>query len=458
MKQQIMNEKAMVAQGMPDREQELDLLTQHVEEALSLAKKSGADEVAASASTHAGMSVNVRLGEVETLEHNRDRGISVTVYVGRSQGHASSADLQPGSVKNCVQHALDIAKYTAQDKCNGLADPDRLACSFPDLDLWHPRPLDVEEAIERALECEAAALADKRISNSEGGSSSSEVGLSVYGNSNDFRGRSGGTRYGQSCVVIAGKNESMQRDYWYDSRRSFGDLETPASTGAEAARRTVARLGARKIKTCRLPVLFAPEVARGIIGHFIGAISGGALYRNASFLKDTLGQQLFPEWFGVTEHPFLQRAVGSAAFDSEGVATNEREIINQGVLNGYVLSSYSARRLGLETTGNAGGVHNLRLTGHKSSFNELLRDMDCGLLVTEVMGQGVSMVTGDYSRGASGFWVENGQIVYPVEEVTIAGNLTKMFSAIRSIGDDRDERSNIQAGSILLDGLTIAGS
>ena len=453
-----MNDKAMVAQGMPDREQELELLAQYVDEALSLAKQSGADEAEASASTHAGVSVNVRLGEVETLEHNRDRGISVTVFVGRSQGHASSADLQPGSVRNCVQHAVDIAKYTAQDKCNGLADPDRLARSFPDLDLWHPRPLDVEEAIDRALECEAAALAEKRISNSEGGSSSSEVGLSVYGNSNDFRGKSSGTRFGQSCVVIAGQNESMQRDYWYDSRRSFADLEAPASTGAKAARRTVARLGAQKMKTCKLPVLFAPEVARGLIGHFIGAISGGALYRNASFLKDTLGQQLFPEWIGISEHPFLPRAVGSANFDSEGVATVEREIVKQGKLCGYVLSSYSARRLGLETTGNAGGVHNLRLAGRESSFTELLRDMDCGLLVTEVMGQGVSMVTGDYSRGASGFWVENGQIVYPVEEVTIAGNLRKMIASIRSIGDDRDERSNIHAGSILVDGLTIAGS
>jgi PmbA protein len=453
-----MNENAMVAQGMLDREQELELLAQHVDEALGLAKQSGADQAAASTSLHAGMSVNVRLGEVETLEHNRDRGISVTVFVGRSQGHASSADLQPGSVRNCVQHAVDIAKYTAQDKCNGLADADRLARNFPDLDLWHPRPLNVEEAIERALECEAAALADKRINNSEGGSSSSEFGLSVYGNSDDFRGRSSGTRFGQSCVVIAGQNETMQRDYWYDSRRSFDDLESPAATGAEAARRTIDRLGARKIKTSKLPVLFAPEVARGLIGHFVGAISGGALYRNTSFLKDTLGQQLFPEWLSISEHPFLQRAVGSANFDSEGVATYEREIISQGTLNGYVLSSYSARRLGLETTGNAGGVHNLGLAGHESSFAELLCDMDRGLLVTEVMGQGVSMVTGDYSRGASGFWVENGQIAYPVEEVTIAGNLRNMFADIRSIGDDRDERSNIQTGSILVDGLTIAGS
>jgi PmbA protein len=453
-----MNDEAMVSQGMLDREQELELLAQHVDEALSLAVQSGADEVEASASLHAGMSVNVRLGEVETLEHNQDRGVSVTVYVGQSQGHASSADLQPGSVRNCVLRAVDIARYTARDKCNGLADPDRLAREFPDLDLWHPRGLNVEEAIKRALECEAAGLVDERISNSEGGSSSSELGLSVYGNSNGFRGRSSGSRYGQSCVLIAGQNDSMQRDYWYDSRRSFDDLEAPAATGEKAARRAIERLGARKIKTCKLPVLFAPEVAKGLIGHFIGAISGGALYRNASFLKDTLGEQLFPEWLSISEHPFLQRAVGSASFDSEGVATCEREIISQGELAAYVLSSYSARRLGLETTGNAGGIHNLRLNGRDSSFDELLTDMDQGLLLTEVMGQGVSMVTGDYSRGASGFWVENGQITYPVEEVTIAGNLKKMFAGIRSIGSDRDTRFNIQTGSVLVDGMTIAGS
>ncbi len=453
-----MNDTTMVSQGMPDREQEFESLAQHVDEAVSRAIESGADQVEASASMHTGVGVNVRLGEVETIEHNRDRGVSVTVFVGRSKGHASSADLQPGSVRSCVQRAIDIAKYTQPDKCNGLADPDRLARDFPELDLWHPRPLDIEEIKQRALDCESAGLADKQISNSEGGSSSTSLGLSVYGNSNGFTGRSGATRFGQSCVLIAGVGKSMQRDYWYDSRRAFSDLESPAETGAEAARRTLARMGARKIKTCKLPVLFAPEVARGLMGHFIGAISGGALYRNASFLKDTLGQTLFPEWLSISEHPFLKRAVGSCAFDAEGVATRDRKIIDRGELTGYVLSSYSARRLGLETTGNSGGVHNLQVSGNELPFNSLLAEMGNGLLVTEVMGQGVSMVTGDYSRGASGFWVENGEIVYPVEEVTIAGNLRKIFAGISAIGKDVDDRSNIQTGSILVDGMTIAGS
>ncbi len=452
------SDKTMVSQGMPDREHELDSLSQHVEEAVNRAIQSGADEVEASASMHSGLGVNVRLGEVETLEHNRDRGVSVTVFVGRSKGHASSADLQAGSVENCVQRAVEIARYTQQDKCNGLANPERLARDFPDLDLWHPRALDVAEAIERALECESAGMTDKRISNSEGASSSSSVGLSVYANSNGFTGRSGGTRFGQSCVLIAGLGESMQRDYWYDSRRSFTDLEPPADTGSKAAARTLARLGARKITTCKLPVLFAPEVARGLIGHFISAISGGALYRNASFLKDTLGEQLFPDWLSISEHPLLNRAAGSASFDAEGVATDEREIIRQGELTGYVLSSYSARRLALETTGNAGGVHNLLLSGGQMPVGSLHDQLNNGLLVTEVMGHGVSMVTGDYSRGASGFWVGNGEITYPVEEVTIAGNLKSMFAGIKAIGDDVDERANIQSGSILVEGMTIAGS
>ena len=443
---------------MPDREYELDQLSQHVEEALARAGKSGADAVEASASLHAGLNVNVRLGEVETLEHNRDRGISVTVYLNRSKGHASSADLQPGSVENCVQRAVDIARYTQEDKYNGLADPQRLASNFPDLDLWHPRELDVGEAIERALACEGAGRADKRISNSEGGSSSGHVGMSVYGNSNGFSGRSSGTRFSQSCVLIAGEADSMQRDYWYDSRRSFADLEPPDKTGREAARRTINRLGARKIPTCKLPVMFAPEVARGLIGHFIGAISGAALYRNASFLKDTLDEQLFPEWLNMSEHPLLPRGAGSAAFDSEGVATCERNIIDRGTLTAYVLSSYSARRLGLETTGNAGGIHNLLLSGNEKSREDLLSEMNRGLLVTEVMGQGVSMVTGDYSRGASGFWVENGKITHPVEEVTIAGNLKSMFADFQALGEDRDDRSNIRSGSILLGEMTIAGS
>lgn len=448
----------MVSQGALDRDLELDHLQAHVEEALDRAQKLGADGVEASASLHAGIGVTVRMGETETLEHHRDRGVSVTIYRGRSKGHASSADLRPGSVRECVDRAMDIAGYTQEDRFNGLADPARLATVFPDLDCWHPHALDVDEAMRRAMECEDAGRADKRISNSEGASFSSEMGLQVLGNSHGFIGRESGSRFSQSCVLIAGKGDKMQRDYWYDTRRAFEDLEAPAETGHEAARRTVQRLGACRIPTARLPVLFAPQVARGITGHLVSAISGSALYQNASFLKEAAGTRLFPEWLGISELPHLPRASGSAVFDAEGVSTRERELVDAGVLTGYVLSSYSARRLGLETTGNAGGVHNLVLHGPVRDFGELLKDLDRGLLVTEVMGQGVSIVTGDYSRGASGFWVENGQIGHAVEEVTIAGHLKNMFSSIRALGSDRDERSNIQSGSLLIDGMTIAGS
>jgi len=453
-----MNETMITALGTLDRERELGELEQHVQEAIGRALELGADQVEANASLQAGFDVNVRMGEVETIEHTRDRGVSVTVYLGRRKGHASSADLQPGSVGECVRRAVEIARFTQEDRCNGLADPERLATEIADLDLWHPRPLDVEEAIGRALECEAAGRADPRITNSEGAAFSSHSGLAVYGNSHGFTGRSSGTRYGQNCVLIAGHGEHMQRDYWWDSRRRFGELESPVETGRIAAERTVGRLGARQVPTAKAPVLLSPEVARGLLGHFVSAISGGALYRNASFLKDTLGQQLFPEWMTIAEHPLLPGASGSAAFDAEGVATRQRNIVEAGVLQGYVLSSYSARRLGLETTGNAGGVHNLSPSGKLLPAGELLGALGTGLLVNEVMGQGVSIVTGDYSRGATGYWVEDGRIAHPVEEVTIAGNLRSMFANIRALGDDLDERSNIRTGSILVAEMTIAGS
>jgi PmbA protein len=301
-------------------------------------------------------------------------------------------------------------------------------------------------------------LENSGISNSDGASASAGFGLSVYANSNDFVGSRNGTHYGQSCVLIAGEGDSMQRDYWYDSRRAFGDLEEPEKTGHEAARRTVRRLGARVIPTCEVPILFAPEVARGLVGHLLGAISGGALYRKASFLQDTAGQQLFPEWVQMSERPFIIRGPSSTSFDAEGVKTRERDIIENGILTGYVLGSYSARRLGLETTGNAGGVHNLIVESGQYSAQELIQQMGTGLLVTEVMGQGVSMITGDYSRGAGGFWVENGEIQYPVDEVTIAGNLKDMFRNIEAVGSDTDDRSSIQSGSILMGKMTVAGS
>jgi len=448
----------MVAQAVPDRDEELSGLTDNAQAAIDHARSLGADSSEVSASIHYGLDVNVRMGEVETLEHSRDSGFGVSVYLGGSKGHASSGDLRPESIRTCVEKAIDIARFTQADKCNGLAPTDRLATSFPDLDLWHPQPLDAEATMERALRCEAAGLENSEISNSDGASASVGFGLNVYANSNGFVGRRDGTRYGQSCVLIAGEGESMQRDYWYDSRRAFSDLERVEDTGHEAARRTVRRLGARKIPTCEVPILFVPEVARGLVSHLIGAISGGALYRQASFLQDTVGKQLFPEWMGMSERPFIPRGPASTAFDAEGVKTRERDIIESGILTGYVLGSYSARRLGLETTGNAGGVHNLIVEPGQFSAKELLQQMGTGLLVTEVMGQGVSIVTGDYSRGAGGFWVENGEIQFPVDEVTIAGNLKDMFMGMEAVGTDSDDRASIQTGSILMGKMTVAGS
>lgn len=441
-----------------DRDAEYSLLESRVAEALDLAGQGGADQAEVSASLQGGLNTTVRLGEVETIEHTRDRGLSVTVYLGKSKGHASSADLSQDSLRSSVKHALDIARFTADDSCNGLADESRMATEFPDLDLWHPITLDAERAIERCMLMEEAGRADPSITNSEGASVSGSFGLTVLGNSHGFMGRGEGTRYGQSCVLIAGSGGDMQRDYWFDSQRSIDDLESAELTGRKAAERTVRRVGARKLSTRKAPVLFAPEIARGLIGHFVGAVSGGALYRNSSFLKDSLGETLFPEWLDLLEQPFLPRGPGSTAFDGEGVAAKDRALVERGVLQGYVLSSYAARRLGMESTGNAGGVHNLRLGGQLQDGNTMLDQLGTGLLVTEVMGQGVRMVTGDYSRGASGFWVENGEIQYPVEEVTIAGNLRNMFAAISAAGDDFDARGNIQCGSLLLDGLTIAGS
>ena len=453
-----MTDSSMVAQAVPDRERELSGLADKAQDAIEHARSLGADSSEVSASIHYGLNVNVRMGEIETLEHSRDSGFGVSVFLGKSKGHATSGDLRPDSIRTCVEKAIEIARFTQADKCNGLAPADRLADHFPELDLWHPQPLDAELATERALACETAGLENAEITNSDGASASSNFSLNVYANSNGFTGRREGTRYGQSCVLIAGKGDAMQRDYWYDSRRAFSDLENAEDTGREAARRTVKRLGARKIKTCEVPILFTPEVASGLVGHLLAAISGGALYRQASFLQDSAGQQLFPDWMTMSERPFIRRGPASTAFDAEGVATGDREIIDAGVLTGYVLDSYSARRLGLETTGNAGGVHNLIVQPGRLSARDLLEQMGTGLLVTEVMGQGVSIVTGDYSRGAGGFWVENGAIQFPVDEVTIAGNLKDMFMNIEASGADVDDRSSIQTGSILMGRMTVAGS
>ncbi len=451
-----MPDQTMVTQSQLDREAELDALELHVRETLRRARKAGATDAEASAHTSQGLSVAVRLGDVETLEHMQDRGINVTVYIGKRTGHASSADLRAQSIEACVDRAMEIARFTQEDSCNGLAATELLATEFPDLDLWHPASVDAEAAIQRALACEAAGRADKRISNSEGASFNAGVGLSVYGNSNHFIGRSSGTRFGQNCILLAGEGDGMQRDYSYDSRRKLQDLESPEQTGKEAARRTIRRLNARRLPTGEMPVLLSSEVATGLVGHLVGAISGTALYRNASFLKDTKGEALFPGWLNILERPHMLRGAGSASFDGEGVVTRERKIIDAGILQGYVLSSYSARRLGLQTSGNSGGVRNLLLEPGGSG-DDLLREMQNGFYVTEVMGQGVSLVTGDYSRSAAGFLVENGELSYAVEEVTIAGKLRDMFRNIVAAGSDLDTRGNIHAGPVLISGMMVAG-
>lgn len=453
-----MNDSNMVPQAPLDRDAELDRLDGIVRDALRQARRLGADEAEVHASASQGLSVNVRLGEVETLEYMQDRGVSVTVYNGRRKGVASSADLQPESIAECVRRATVIARYTQEDPCNGLADPGLLAREQPDLDLWHPVTMDATAAIERALACEEAGRSDSRISNSEGAGFEAALGLSVYGNSNGFVGRSAGTRYTQSCILLAGEGDGMQRDYAFDSRRCLGDLESAAATGREAARVTVARLGSGRLDTAEMPVLFAPRVATGLIGHLVGAVSGSALYRNASFLKGRAGDRLFPEWLDIEERPLLPRGAGSASFDADGVATRQRKLVDAGVLTGYALSSYSARRLGLETTANAGGVRNLLLRPGGEVEGDLLSALDEGLYVTELMGQGVNLVTGDYSRGAAGFLVRNGAIVRPVEEVTVAGQLEQVFSGIVAAGNDIDTRGNLQCGSLLVRRMMVAGS
>lgn len=453
-----MPEASIITQGGVDRESELDTLQGCVAAALARARKAGATQAEVSAHTSKGLSVTVRHGEVETLEHMQDRSVSITVYSGQRKAHASCADLVAASIEACVDRAMEIARFTQPDPYSGLADEALMATEFPDLDIWHPTTLDANRAISRAKECEAAGLQDQRISNSEGASFEAGFGLGVYGNSHGFIGRSAGTRYSQSCVLIAGKGDGMQRDYSYDTGRDLANLEDPQRTGREAARRTVRRLGAKQLKTGQMPVLFAAEVAKGIFGHMLSAVSGTALYRNASFLKDAAGSEIFPQWMRISERPRLLRGLGSSAFDNEGVATRENDLVNQGQLLRYVLSSYSARRLGLQTTANAGGVRNLLVHPNVEAGSDLLQQLGTGFYVTELMGQGVSTVTGDYSRGATGFFVQNGEIAFAVEEVTIAGNLAEMFLGITACGSNLDLRGNIHCGDLLLNNMTIAGS
>lgn len=426
--------------------------------AIDAAKELGATEVEAAVSVDTGLSVTARLGEVETLEYQRDRGLGVTVYRDKRKGSASTADLSAKAIRETVAKAFSIAGFTAQDDCAGLPDPDTIARDIPDLDLNHPWPIEPDAARDLAVACEAAALtADKRIGNSEGATLSSHQGLRVFGNSIGFLSGYASSLHSLSCVVVAQEDGEMQRDYWYSSVRDWRELEDGESIGRQAAKRALRRLNARKLATLTAPVLFVPELARGLFGHFLGAIRGGSQYRRASFLLDTAGQRLFPSWMKISERPHIRKALGSAPFDSEGVATRDRELVDQGVLEGYVLSTYSARKLGLKTTGNAGGVHNLIVSCGQEDFDALLRKMDRGLVVTELMGQGINGVTGDYSRGAAGFWVENGAIAYPVHEITIAGNLKDMYQQIVAVGSDVDARGGIRTGSVLIEKMTVAG-
>jgi len=443
-------------------EQELDRLAELAEDVIRRARAAGASQAEVAASIDTGLSVNVRLGEVETVEHTRDRGFGLTVYFGQRKGSASTADLHPDSIQATLDQACAIARYTEADPAAGLADAARMATSFPDLDLWHPWDIDTTRAIELGIEIEDAGRVHAGISNSDGASVQAGQGVSVYANSHGFVGRERGTRHSLSLALIAGDEGSMQRDYWYDSVRAAGDFMSAKILGDRAAERTLARMGARGLSTRQCPVLFVSDVARGLIGHLLGAVSGGALYRQASFLLDHVGKPVMPSWLNIMEVPQLLRGQGSGSFDAEGVATRDSALIEHGVLARYVLGSYSARKLGLESTGNAGGIHNLIVEAGsadhaKDDFAGMLKRMGTGLLVTEVMGQGVSTITGDYSRGAAGFWVENGQIAYPVEEITIAANLRDMFKGIVAVGTDVDPRSAILTGSILLERMTVAG-
>lgn len=436
----------------------MDQLRELCAAALQQAKQAGATAAEAETSLGLGQNVSVRLGEVETIEYNRDKGLSVTVYFGERRGHASTSDLSLQAIKDTVGAACSIARYTAADPYCGLADARLLATEFPELDLYHPWQLSVEQAVDLAQRCEASARAvDARITNSEGASVSTYEGLFCYANSHGFSAGYPTSRHALSCSVIAELDDDMQRDYWYSTARSRDDIKGPEEVGRIAGARTVRRLGGRKLKTMQVPVLFEATVASGLLSHFVSAISGGNLYRKSSFLLDSLGQQVFSPLVQMAELPHLPRGLASSPFDNEGVATHARNLVVDGALQGYILSSYSARKLGMPTTGNAGGNHNLVLQSGDLDFDGLLKHMQKGLLVTELLGHGINLVTGDYSRGAAGFWVENGQIQYPVEEITIAGNLGQMFKQIIAVGNDVLVQGSKQTGSILIESMTIAG-
>lgn len=446
---------------MESAKERADRLTRQVEAILAQAQRQGATAAEVGVSDDAGLSVTARMREVETVEFHRDRGFSITVYVGQSRGNASTTDTSNEAIVETVAQALAIAHHAAPDPYAGLAPKERLATHFPDLDLHHPWDLSTDTAIDLACAAEAAALDVKGVTNSEGASVGSGDSVRVFATSDGFLGVHASTRHSLSVSAIAGEGRSMQRDDWYTTARASDELDQPAAVGKLAGERAIARVGARPVATTTAPVLLVPEIAASLIGHLLGAISGGALYRRASFLLDALGEQLFPDFVQMDEAPYLPRYPGSASFDGDGVATSAKSIIDAGRLATYLLGVYSARRLGRESTGNAGGVHNLLVRDTRGAVHDqqsLMAEMGTGLLVTELMGQGVNLVTGDYSRGAAGFWVEQGHIKFPVAEVTIASDLRAMFKGLVAIGNDVDHRRSTLTGSMLLGAMTIGGT
>ncbi|HDV7285011.1 TPA: metalloprotease PmbA [Mannheimia haemolytica] len=442
-------------QTLLQQEQEL---RQAVEFALNFAKQAGA-EAEVGVTKVAGLSVSSRLEQVENIEFNNDGSLGISVYLGKRKGNASTSDLQPESIQKTVEAALAIAKYTSEDDCTGLADKELLAFEAEDLELYHQADISVDQAVEFAIEAEHYALnADEKIVNSDGATFNSHSGVRVYGNTHGMLQSYLSSRYSLSCSVISAYEDQLERDYEYTISREFDKLQAPQWVGQQAAVKAVDRLNPHKIKTGEMPVIFYNDVATGLVGHLAGAISGGALYRKSSFLLDKLGEQILPSWFAISERPHLLRQLASSAFDSEGVITQDREIITDGILQTYLMTSYSGRKMGLKSTGHAGGIHNWLVKPNRTGgLNSLLKEMGTGLLVTEMLGSAINSVTGEYSRGAAGFWVENGEIQYPIAEITIAGQLQEMYKNIVAVGDDVEYRSNIQTGSILLEKMTVSG-
>ncbi len=455
-----------VKQAIDPLIEQLEQVKGRVSKVLELAKSLGADGAEVAMSRQQGLSVGTRLGDVENVEFTNDGALGITVYQQGRKGSASTADLSEKALTQAVEAAVNIAKYTSVDDCSGLADKELLAMQAPDLDLYHPKVLSTEQAIEIAKECEQSALnSDKRITNSDGASLDCFSGFKVYGNSHGQLLGYPSSRHSLSCVVIAGSDDDMQRDYAYDVNRDFSLLDSGISIGKKAASEVISRLHPQKIATMKVPVLFRSDIANTVWGHFIAAISGGNLYRKSSFLLDALGKDIFPKFLSIQERPHIAKALASSAFDSEGVRTKDRDIITAGALQTYLLTSYSARKLGLTSTGHAGGIHNWLVAdknidskgSQEADFDAMLKTLGTGLLVTELMGQGVNIVNGDYSRGAAGFWVENGEIAYPVSEITVAGNLAQMYKGIVAVGSDIDKHGSIFTGSILIDEMQVAG-